>query len=83
MQYHIGKDTAFDTKGMSNPMVITSSHGEEFVIRAYGCRTFHLQIRPKLDTDTSEAISDMANEKNYVDDSNRRLYKTVMSFCDY
>jgi len=79
VNYYKKKDPAYDTKGMSNPMIIGN-----YVYKNVGHRDYYLQARKKLETDTPDALIKMADVTDdvYIDQENNKSYCTIMSFND-
>jgi hypothetical protein len=81
VNYYKKKNPKYDNKGINNPMIIGN-----YVVRAIGHRTgLSLQARPKVDTDTTEALITMANVTDdvYIDKENNSKYVNIHSKYDY
>jgi len=79
-QYEYNKNTAYDTEGLSNPMIIG-----DYVFRGTGSGyTKYLEVRLRRPGDTSEDL-----KKNYSlplyqpDQSNNASYTQIHSASDY
>lgn len=77
--YNKKQNPNFNTKGVSNPMVI-----DNYVFRLIGHRDYYLQAREKTAADTPEALKAMAavTDNVYIDKENADKYKTVMQISD-
>ena len=81
VNYHKKQNSKYDDKGLHNPMIIG-----DYVVRAIGHRTdLVLQTRPKVATDTPEALLAMADVKDnvYIDKENHDIYVTINHLSDY
>ena len=80
VNYYKKKIPDYDDKGIHNPMIIGN-----YVVKAIGHRgQLNLEARPKLETDTSEAMMAMANVSDtvYIDKENASKYVVVNSIFD-
>ena len=77
--YNKKQNPQFNTRGVSNPMVI-----DNYVFRLIGHRDYYLQARDKTTADTPEALKAMAavTDNVYIDKENADKYKTVMEISD-
>uniref|UniRef100_A0A6C0KYU0 Uncharacterized protein n=1 Tax=viral metagenome TaxID=1070528 RepID=A0A6C0KYU0_9ZZZZ len=77
--YNKKQNPQFNTRGVSNPMVI-----DNYVFRLIGHRDYYLQARDKTAADTPEALKAMAiaTDNIYIDKENADKYKTVMQISD-
>ena len=81
VNYYKKNNTTYNDKGINNPMIIGN-----YVVRAVGHRTdLQLQARPKMKTDTPEALIAMANvtDNIYIDDKNTSKYISIHHLSDY
>jgi hypothetical protein len=81
IDYYKKKDPKYDDKGLHNPMIIGN-----YVVRAIGHRTdLELQVRPKEESDTPEALISMADvtDNVYIDKENHSKYVAINYLSDY
>jgi hypothetical protein len=78
VNFYKKKNPNYDDKGIYHPMII-GNH----VVKIIGTRYYSLKARPKLVTDTPEALIDMANiDEANIDKTNESNYITIFSFND-
>jgi hypothetical protein len=81
VNYYKKQNSKYDDKGIHNPMIIG-----DYVVRAIGHRTdLVLQARPKVATDTPEALLAMSDvtDNVYIDKENDSKYVTINHLSDY
>ena len=79
VNYYLKKSPGYNSKGLSNPMIIGN-----FVFRCIGHRDYYLEARPKTDMDTPEALKQMADVEDdvYIDKDNKDKYVEIMRISD-
>ena len=81
VNYYKKQNSAYDDKGIHNPMIIGN-----YIVRAIGHRTdLELQVRPKEETDTPEALIKMTDvtDNVYIDKENHSKYVSINHLSDY
>ena len=81
VNYYKKQNSAYDNKGIHNPMIIGN-----YIVRAIGHRSdLVLQVKPKEETDTPEALIKMADvtDNVYIDKENHSKYVAINHLSDY
>ena len=81
VNYRKKLNPGYDDKGIHNPMIIGN-----YIVRAIGHRTnVELQVRPKEETDTPEALIKMADvtDNVYIDKENDSKYVAINYLYSY
>jgi hypothetical protein len=77
-QYSYVREQGYDTRGVSNPMIIG-----DYVFRTAGTRDRYLQARLRLPEDTPEELRDVDSVPTYEPDQNRSaMYSTIFQDSD-